>query len=89
MKDALEMWMLAASNGFGSVSEVKAAAAVKCQRGDFSFHPLFQMGPALLPGVMCVALPWLPPLPGDSARVFTRPGLTSCRRAPSEIFGGV
>lgn len=89
MKDTLEMWMLAASNGFGSVFEVKAAAAVKCQRGDFSFHPLFQTGPALLPCVMCVALPWLHPLPGDSARVFTLPGLTSCRRAPFEIFGGV
>ena len=47
------MWVLAASNSFRSVFEVKAVATVKCQRVDFSLQPLFQTDPVLPPSGAC------------------------------------
>ena len=79
-----EVWVLAASNSFGSVFEVKAVATGKCQRVDFRFQPLFQTDPVLPPGGAC----------GWPCLVFilclaTVPGSTSwpCRRLPLRPLG--
>ena len=79
-----EVWVLAASNSFGSVFEVKAVATGKCQRVDFRFQPLFQTDPVLPPGGAC----------GWPCLVFILclamvPGSTSwpCRRLPLRPLG--
>ena len=78
-----EVWVLAASNSFGSVFEVKAVVTGKCQRVDFRFQPLFQTDPVLPPGGAC----WWPCL------VFilrlARVHLVALQEAPFETSGGV
>lgn len=88
-QDASKMPVLAASNGFGSVFESRLLwqwsvsmwilVSIHGSRQTLSCSP-----------VLCVALPWPHPPPGDSAGILVLPAPTSwpCRKAPFAISGG-